>query len=90
MVSYVGPKPIPSSVAVTGGFRLPRDPKDVVRDPSLAMQTFTQEFYHHYEPEHAKYSSEVLARFHGDNCRFGPSSYEQGSMMQKSDTFRQP
>ena len=56
-VKYVGAKPAPSSLAVARLFCLPRDAKEVVQNPGLAMQTFTHEFYHHYEPEHARYSS---------------------------------
>ena len=46
VLKYVGTKPIPSSVALTGGYRLPTDPKEVVAMPCLGIQTFTQEFFH--------------------------------------------
>ena len=60
-VSYIGPKPIPSSVAIAEGFRMPRDPKDIVKDPNLAIRSFAQEYYHQYTPDQAKCSSEAVA-----------------------------
>ena len=62
-VRYSGPKPIPSSISVSGGFRLPMDPKEVVKNSNLAMQTFTQEFYHRPEKDFAKSSNEAQSRF---------------------------
>ena len=91
VIAYAGTKPIPSSVPMAGGFRLPIDPKVVVQIPSLAMQISTQEFFYKYESEHERYSSEAVARFHEDRCRFPPRCYESGSMLQKANgVMRQP
>ena len=83
LLAYLGPKPLPRSVPIEDGFMLPRDPAEVVKKPSLAMQTFTREYWHGWEESHRRQSPVAVQRQIKDSRRFAPRSYEDGSLVIK-------
>eukprot|EP00434_Breviolum_minutum_P017681 symbB.v1.2.015606.t1/scaffold1172.1/size134038/3 len=87
---FVGKKPVPPRISWGQGYRPLFDAVTVIQQAGEgAFHPFTREFFHP-DDRTQQSSPEAVARFYADARRFPPSAYEEGSLLWKSDQWRQP
>lgn len=87
---FVGKKPVPPRISWEQGYRPLFDAVTVIQQAGEgAFHPFTREFFHP-DDRIRQSSPEAVARFYADARRFPPSAYEEGSLLWKSDQWRQP
>jgi hypothetical protein len=88
-LAYEGSKALPKALVVEDGFQLNFDPRDVVKNPSVAMDAFVREYSRKSDPA-SKSSPGAQARCEADSSRFPSRSYEMKNLVSKGDCNRVP